>query len=53
MEVVVLDSHAWRREIDKVAEIKGILISLNKALEDQTDRTARHLYDTLAKYESS
>ncbi|MHA1926517.1 MAG: hypothetical protein ACW974_11425, partial [Candidatus Thorarchaeota archaeon] len=45
-----MDSHAWRREIDKVAEIKGILISLNKALEDQTDRTARHLYDTLAKF---
>jgi hypothetical protein len=45
-----LDSHAWRREIDKVAEIKGILISLNKGLEDQTDRTARHLYDTLAKF---
>ncbi|MFW9967702.1 MAG: hypothetical protein ACFFEA_11170 [Candidatus Thorarchaeota archaeon] len=45
-----MDSHAWRREIDKVAEIKGILISLNKALEDQTDRTVRHLYDTLAKF---
>ncbi|MHA2040974.1 MAG: hypothetical protein ACW975_03845 [Candidatus Thorarchaeota archaeon] len=45
-----MDSHAWRREIDKVAEIKGILISLNKGLEDQTDRTARHLYDTLAKF---
>ncbi len=45
-----MDSHAWRREIDKVAEIKGILISLNKSLEDQTDRTARHLYDTLAKF---
>ncbi|MFW9847253.1 MAG: hypothetical protein ACFFD6_10920, partial [Candidatus Thorarchaeota archaeon] len=45
-----MDSHAWRRQIDKVAEIKGLLISLNKALEDQTDRTVRHLYDTLAKF---
>ncbi|MFQ5832820.1 MAG: hypothetical protein ACE5H4_08975 [Candidatus Thorarchaeota archaeon] len=45
-----MDSHAWRREIDKVAEIKGILTSLNKALEDQADRSVRHLYDTLAKF---
>ncbi len=45
-----MDSHAWRREIDKVAEIKGILTSLNKTLEDQADRSVRHLYDTLAKF---
>ncbi|MHA2601037.1 MAG: hypothetical protein AM324_002765 [Candidatus Thorarchaeota archaeon SMTZ1-83] len=45
-----MDSHAFRREIDKIAEIKGNLTSLNKALEDQTDRTVRHLYDTLAKF---
>ncbi|MFW9800507.1 MAG: hypothetical protein ACFFD9_08725 [Candidatus Thorarchaeota archaeon] len=45
-----MDSHAWRREIDKVAEIKSTLTSLNKALEDQADRSVRHLYDTLAKF---
>ncbi|MFX1602515.1 MAG: hypothetical protein ACFFCK_03460, partial [Promethearchaeota archaeon] len=45
-----MDSHSFRREIDKIAEIKGNLTSLNKALEDQTDRTVRHLYDTLAKF---
>ncbi len=45
-----MDSHAFKREIDKIAEIKDNLTSLNKALEDQTDRTVRHLYDTLAKF---
>ncbi|MHA2379533.1 MAG: hypothetical protein ACXADS_09650, partial [Candidatus Thorarchaeota archaeon] len=45
-----MDSHAFRREIDKIAEIKSNLAALNKALEDQTDRTVRHLYDTLAKF---
>ncbi|MFX1369084.1 MAG: hypothetical protein ACFFAY_10835, partial [Promethearchaeota archaeon] len=45
-----MDSHAWRREMDKVAEMKGILVSLNPALEEQTSRVMRHLYDSLASY---
>ncbi|NHJ14510.1 MAG: hypothetical protein EAX95_12595, partial [Candidatus Thorarchaeota archaeon] len=45
-----MDSHAWRREVDKVAEMKGMLVSLNPALEEQTNRIVRSLYDSLASY---
>jgi len=43
-----LDSHKWRGELDKLAEMKGMLISLNASLEEQVDRQVRHLYDVFA-----
>jgi len=44
-----LDSHEWRREIDKLAELKGILVSLNPKLDEQTSRQMRQLLDLFAK----
>jgi len=43
-----LDSHGWRRELDKFAELKGILVSVNPAMEEQANRQVRHLYDIFA-----
>jgi len=43
-----LDSHGWRRELDKLAELKGILTSVNPNMEEQTNRQVRHLYDIFA-----
>jgi len=43
-----LDSHGWRRELDKFAELKGILVSVNPAMEEQSNRQVRHLYDIFA-----
>ncbi|MGY5876302.1 MAG: hypothetical protein RTU30_11200 [Candidatus Thorarchaeota archaeon] len=43
-----MDIHEWRRELDKLAEVKGILVSLNPALDEQTSRQMRHLFDTFA-----
>jgi len=55
MEVGTLDSHGWRRELDKFAELKGILVSVNPAMEEQSNRQVRHLYDifaNLSKFEN-
>jgi hypothetical protein len=55
MEVGALDSHGWRRELDKFAELKGILVSVNPAMEEQSNRQVRHLYDifaNLSKFEN-
>jgi len=43
-----LDSHGWRRELDKFAELKGILVTVNPAMEEQSSRQVRHLYDIFA-----
>ncbi len=43
-----MDSHGWRRELDKFAELKGILVSVNPAMEEQANRQVRHLYDIFA-----
>ncbi|RLI56591.1 MAG: hypothetical protein DRO87_07850, partial [Candidatus Thorarchaeota archaeon] len=43
-----MDSHGWRRELDKLAELKGILTSVNPNMEEQTNRQVRHLYDIFA-----
>lgn len=50
-----MDSHGWRRELDKFAELKGILVSVNPAMEEQSNRQVRHLYDifaNLSKFEN-
>ncbi|RLI59062.1 MAG: hypothetical protein DRO93_08910 [Candidatus Thorarchaeota archaeon] len=44
-----MDSHKWRRELDRLFEIKGMLVIINPALEEQTDRQMRQLYDAFAK----
>ncbi len=46
---VILDSHSWRRELDKFAELKGILVSVNPAMEEQANRHVRNLYDIFAQ----
>ena len=43
-----MDSHGWRRELDKFAELKGILTSINPTMEEQANRQVRHLYDIFA-----
>lgn len=43
-----MDSHGWRRELDKFAELKGILVTVNPAMEEQSSRQVRHLYDIFA-----
>ncbi|MBN2228524.1 MAG: hypothetical protein JW779_02950 [Candidatus Thorarchaeota archaeon] len=43
-----MDSHGWRRELDKFAELKGILVSVNPILEEQANRQVRNLYDIFA-----
>ena len=50
-----MDSHGWRRELDKFAELKGILVSVNPVMEEQSNRQVRHLYDifaNLSKFEN-
>ena len=50
-----MDSHGWRRELDKFAELKGILVSVNPGMEEQSNRQVRHLYDifaNLSKFEN-
>lgn len=50
-----MDSHGWRRELDRFAELKGILTSVNPTMEEQANRQVRHLYDifsNLSKLES-
>ncbi len=44
-----LDSNTWRRELDRVSEMKGMLVLLDPSLEEQVDRKVRHLYDVFAK----
>ncbi len=43
-----MDTSGWRRELDKLAELKGILVSVNPAMEEQADRQVRQLYDIFA-----
>lgn len=43
-----MDTSGWRRELDKLSELKGILVSVNPAMEDQSDRQVRQLYDIFA-----
>ena len=43
-----MDSHAWRLELDRISQLKGMLVSLNRSLEEQVDRQVRHLYDIYA-----
>jgi hypothetical protein len=43
-----LDSHGWRRELDRFAELKGILTTVNPTMEEQANRQVRHLYDIFA-----
>ncbi len=47
-EVGILDTSGWRRELDKLAELKGILVSVNPTMEEQADRQVRQLYDIFA-----
>ena len=43
-----MDTSGWRRELDKMAELKGILVSVDPAMEEQSDRQVRQLYDIFA-----
>ena len=43
-----MDTSGWRRELDRLAELKGILVSVNPAMEEQADRQVRQLYDIFA-----
>ncbi|MFW9925857.1 MAG: hypothetical protein ACFFDM_03705 [Candidatus Thorarchaeota archaeon] len=43
-----MDTSGWRRELDKLAELKGILVSINPAMDEQSDRQVRQLYDIFA-----
>ena len=45
-----MDSHQWRLQLDKLAEMKAMLISVNPSLEEQTERQTRHLYDIFANF---
>ncbi|MGY5862434.1 MAG: hypothetical protein RTU09_08705, partial [Candidatus Thorarchaeota archaeon] len=47
-----MDIHAWRRELDRLSEMKGMLIAINPSTEEQTDRQVRQLYDVYAKLTS-
>ncbi|TET12651.1 MAG: hypothetical protein E3J82_04140 [Candidatus Thorarchaeota archaeon] len=44
-----MDIHAWRRELDRLSEMKGMLATINPSTEQQTDRQVRQLYDVYAK----
>ncbi|MCK4483538.1 MAG: hypothetical protein KAU89_01850, partial [Candidatus Thorarchaeota archaeon] len=44
-----MDSHVWRRELDRLSEMKGMLATINPSTEQQTDRQVRQLYDVYAK----
>jgi hypothetical protein len=43
-----MDSHVWRRELDRLSEMKGMLATINPSTEQQTDRQVRQLYDVYA-----
>ncbi|MFW9919966.1 MAG: hypothetical protein ACFFED_10220 [Candidatus Thorarchaeota archaeon] len=43
-----MDTNKWRRELDRVSEMKGMLVSLNPSLEEQTGHQIRQLYDVFA-----
>ncbi|MBN2229223.1 MAG: hypothetical protein JW779_06475, partial [Candidatus Thorarchaeota archaeon] len=43
-----MDTNKWRRELDRVSEMKGMLVSLNPSLEEQTSHQIRQLYDVFA-----
>ncbi len=44
-----MDIHAWRRELDRLSEMKGMLATINPSTEQQTDPQVRQLYDVYAK----
>ncbi|MHA1909372.1 MAG: hypothetical protein ACW98Y_18890 [Candidatus Thorarchaeota archaeon] len=44
-----MDSNKWRRELDRLSETKGMLVSLNPGLEEQTAHQVRQLYDVEEK----
>ncbi len=44
-----MDIHAWRRELDRLSEMKGMLATINPSTEQQTDPHVRQLYDVYAK----
>ncbi len=44
-----MDSNKWRRELDRLSEMKSMLVILNPALEEQTSRQVRGLYDIFAE----
>lgn len=43
-----MDTNAWRRELDRLSEMKGMLVTLNQSLEEQTSHQIRQLYDVFA-----
>jgi tryptophanyl-tRNA synthetase len=43
-----LDTNEWRRELDRLSEMKGMLVTLNQSLEEQTNHQIRQLYDVFA-----
>ncbi len=44
-----MDSHVWRRELDRLSEMKGMLATINPSTEQQTNRQVSQLYDVYAK----
>ncbi len=44
-----MDSRKWRRELDRLSEIKGMLVTIDPALDEQTDRIMNQLYDVFAR----
>ena len=45
-----MDSNKWRRELDRLSETKGMLVSLNPGLEEQTAHQVRQLYEVFANF---
>ncbi|MGV9169256.1 MAG: hypothetical protein ACOC38_04855 [Promethearchaeia archaeon] len=44
-----MDTHEWRRELDKLSEAKSALVNLNPKADEKLKRPMRHLYDVFAK----
>ncbi|MFW9907838.1 MAG: hypothetical protein ACFFEF_04625 [Candidatus Thorarchaeota archaeon] len=45
-----MDSKKWRRELDRLSEMKGMLVNLNPGLEEQTSHQVRQLYEVFATF---
>ncbi len=45
-----MDSKKWRRELDKISELKGMLVSVNPTLDEQASRQVRQLYELFASF---
>ncbi len=43
-----MNIHEWRRQLDRISEIKSQLTAINPAHNEQTDRIVRHLQDVFA-----